>query len=235
MDLRLYAIGEGRDGEMFDYGWIVAAKTHQKIWTINYYDTEHAGGGSKNRLIDETVQFDKGNYIAYFVTDDSHSYIRWNASPPFDRERWGLTIMAADENFNPAEVTAYEEKDDKSILAKLVRMRDHERRRESFTLTKDAKVRIYAIGEGSDGEMYDYGWIEDKSTGRVVWEMTYRMADHAGGARKNRAVDATISLKAGEYVVYYVTDGSHSFNDWNADPPHDPVNWGITVYALEDK
>jgi hypothetical protein len=232
MNLRVYAIGEGRDGKMFDYGWIIDAKTHQKIWTMEYRDTEHAGGGQKNRLIDKTLSLNKGSYIAYFVSDDSHSYLDWNTSAPFDREHWGLTITSADQNFTPTDVSAYEEKEDGSILAKLVRMRDHERRHEKLTLSKDTEVRIYALGEGSQGEMYDYGWIEAANTGKVVWEMTYRMTDHAGGARKNRVADATISLKAGEYVVYYKSDGSHSFNDWNDDPPHDPVNWGITVYAV---
>ncbi len=77
--------------------------------------------------------------------------------------------------------------------------------------------------------MYDYGWIEDASTGKVVWEMTYRMTEHAGGARKNRVYDGMIVLPAGKYTVFYETDGSHAFNDWNDDPPDDPTSWGITV------
>jgi hypothetical protein len=235
MRLRFYAIGEGRDGEMFDYGWIVDTKTHEKIWKMDYEDTEHAGGGSKNRLVDKTVALDKGSYLVYFTTDDSHSYLDWNTSPPFDRAHWGLTITAVDENFNPADVTDYEEKEDQSILVKLVRMRDDERQYENFSLAKDARVRVYAIGEGSAGEMHDYGWIEDKNTRKVVWEMSYRLTDHAGGARKNRVFNDTIYLKAGEYTVYYETDDSHAFNDWNSDPPHDPVNWGITVFAAKDE
>jgi len=59
--------------------------------------------------------------------------------------------------------------------------------------------------------------------------MTYRRTDHAGGAKKNRVFDHTITLPAGEYDVYYVSDGSHSFRDWNDRRPNDPVNWGITI------
>ena len=65
--------------------------------------------------------------------------------------------------------------------------------------------------------MVDYGWIEDAKSGRRVWEMTYRMTEHAGGAKKNRRFDGVIRLPAGEYVLRYETDGSHSFGDWNAD------------------
>lgn len=235
MDLRIYAIGEGKRKEMFDYGWIVDAETHKRVWQMEYYNTEHAGGGDKNRLFDDVVHFDRGSYIVYFVTDGSHSYRDWNTTPPHDQKSWGITILAADEDYDPEDVAEYEEKEDHSILAKLVKIRDDAFETESFTLDIDSEIGIYAIGEGSDGRMYDYGWIEDAETHRVVWEMTYRKTEHAGGARKNRLFDGTIMLEAGEYAVYYESDGSHSFNDWNSEPPYDPVNWGITVYLVEEE
>ncbi len=78
--------------------------------------------------------------------------------------------------------------------------------------------------------MYDYGWIENASTGDVVWEMAYSMTFHAGGGRKNRMVNTTILLDKGEYKLHYVSDDSHSFDNWNTDPPDDPTMWGITLY-----
>ncbi|MDP9323015.1 MAG: hypothetical protein M3P13_05220, partial [Acidobacteriota bacterium] len=63
-----------------------------------------------------------------------------------------------------------------------------------------------------------------------VWEMTYRITEHAGGAAKNRRFDGTVRLPAGDYVVKYETDESHSFGDWNAAPPDDPEMWGITIF-----
>ena len=77
--------------------------------------------------------------------------------------------------------------------------------------------------------MADYGWIEDAKSGRRVWEMTYRTTEHAGGASKNRRFEGAIKLPAGNYVLRYETDGSHSFGNWNAAPPDDPEAWGITV------
>ncbi len=233
MNLRIYALGEGRNGDMFDYGWIVNVKTHKKVWVMDYYDTEHAGGGEKNRLFDEVQHFDKGSYMVNFVTDDAHSYWDWNTSPPIDQDNWGITLSCVDEDFKENNVTKYDEKEDKSILAQLVRMRDHDRERAHFKLKKNSDIRIYAVGEGRDGSMYDYGWIEDAEDGKVVWEMMYRRTEHAGGTKKNRLFDDTIFLKKGEYVVYYETDDSHSFNDWNSDPPYDPINWGITIYLVE--
>jgi hypothetical protein len=233
-DLRIYAIGEGRDGQMFDYGWIVDAKSNKKVWEMDYYHTEHAGGDQKNRLIDEIKRFEKGSYLVYFVTDDSHSYWDWNTAPPYDQEHWGITIYGAAENFNPNDVSEYQPREDADILAQIVRVGDHDRERTRFTLEKDGDVRIYAIGEGIDGRMYDFGWIEDAETRKVVWEMTYRKTRHAGGADKNRLFDDLVHLEKGEYILYYESDDSHSFNDWNAAPPYDPANWGITIYKVKD-
>jgi hypothetical protein len=233
LEVRIYAIGEGRDHEMFDYGWIIDAKTHKKVWEMNFDETEHAGGAGKNRLFDGTLLLDAGSYLAYFVTDGSHSYVDWNSSAPYDQEHWGMVITAAGDKFNAADVAPYEEKDDESVLAQIIRVRDHDRERKSFSLNKDAQVRIYALGEGRDGDMFDYGWIEDANTGKTVWEMSYRLTEHAGGGRKNRLYDEVITLKAGEYILRYETDGSHSFNDWNDDPPHDATHYGITLYAVK--
>jgi hypothetical protein len=231
--VRIYAIGEGRDHEMFDYGWIVNAKTRRKIWTMDYGETEHAGGDNKNRLVSTVIHLDKGSYVVYFVTDGSHSYRDWNAAPPFDPERWGISLNAVSPGFSPSDVSEYKEEEDASVLVRIVEVRDHERRRESFTLSRESTIRIYALGEGRDGEMFDYAWIENANTGRVVWEMTYRKTEHGGGAHKNRLFDDTITLPTGKYTVFYETDDSHSFNDWNEDPPDDPTSWGVTVTLAE--
>lgn len=234
LDLHIYALGEGRDGEMYDYGWIVNAKTREKVWVMDYYDTENAGGASKNRLFDGIVKLDPGNYIAYYVSDGSHSYNNWNSSAPFDQKNWGMTISAVNEDFNPSDVSKYDESEDKSILVRITKVGDYDKARAKFQLNSDQKVHIYAIGEGRHNEMYDYAWIENAETGKVVWEMTYRTTEGAGGARKNRLFDGNLLLEAGEYEVFYKTDDSHSFSDWNEAPPDDPVNWGITITRLED-
>lgn len=234
MDLRIYALGEGVGRDMYDYGWIVDARDHRRVWEMQFRDTEHAGGNHKNRLYDEVQRFDKGDYIAYYVTDGSHSYADWNASPPFDQEKWGMTIVAVDDDFEADDVAEYSPDEDRSILVRLNQVRDWETRKERFSLNRDSKVRIYAVGEGSEGRMYDYGWIESLSKNQIVWEMTYRKTEHAGGADKNRMFNGTILLPAGDYMVYFESDDSHSFRDWNASPPRDPGGWGITLYRVDD-
>jgi len=231
MNLRIVCLGESGGNDMADYGWIINADTRETVWEMENHNSESAGGASKNRMIDEVVKFEKGNYIAYYSTDDSHSYNDWNDTPPFDPEQWGLAIWTESEK-DSKKLKMFNEGDfkTKNVIAQIVKVRDDESIRKSFSLDKDTKVRIYAIGEGSGRDMADYGWIENKDNGKVVWEMTYRTTERAGGASKNRMYNGTIMLPKGNYTLFYETDDSHSYRDWNDDPPRDPEMYGITLY-----
>jgi hypothetical protein len=230
--IRIYAIGE-RDNSrrsMADYGTILDAKTREKVWTMDVDRTSHAGGASKNQYIDEIVTLPRGNYIVTYTTDDSHAYDDWNSDPPYDKEHYGITVMGVGEKWDPSIVGKYTEERNRNIIAQIARPGNSVDASKPFTIDKTTRVRVYAIGEGMGREMDDYGWIEDARTGTVVWEMTYRMTFHAGGDRKNRMVNTTIILDHGSYRLRFKSDDSHSFGDWNADPPDDQQYWGITLY-----
>ena len=227
-DVRVYAIGEGVGDRMVDYGWIVNADTHERVWAMKMDETEHAGGAEKNRMVDRVVHLDAGNYLVYYVTDDSHSYEDWNAAAPVDAEHWGISLYPARDSDRDA-FEKYVERRDESALAQILRVRDDENRTARFSLDDDTDVTVDAIGEGSDGEMYDYAWIEDARTHRRVWTMEFRNTEHAGGARKNRHESRLLRLSSGEYVLHYKTDDSHSYGGWNEDPPYDPEHYGVTV------
>jgi CubicO group peptidase (beta-lactamase class C family) len=115
-------------------------------------------------------------------------------------------------------------------LAEIARVADEEDKTVEFNLPEDRSVRIFAVGEGQDGQMFDYGWIENAETGKHVWEMKEPETTHAGGAGKNRKADLVVALPAGKYRLRYKADDSHSFDNWNALPP-DVNFWGIAVYA----
>jgi CubicO group peptidase (beta-lactamase class C family) len=118
----------------------------------------------------------------------------------------------------------------KTPVAQITRVADEEDKTAEFTLPSEGSVRVFAVGEGTGGQMYDWGWIEDAATGKPVWEMKEPQTAHAGGAGKNRLVDAVVTLPAGKYRLRYKSDDSHSFDNWNAMPP-DINFWGIAVYA----
>ena len=233
--VRIYAFGERGNSRrsMADYAVIVDAKTRDKVWKMDVDRSLYAGGASKNRYVDEVITLPQGSYTVTYTTDDSHAYGEWNAKPPFDPEHYGITIMGVGEEFNPAIVSRYVEQRDKSVIAQIARVGDNADEQQRFKLDKTTRLRIYAIGEGQNREMYDYGWIEDARTGTTVWEMTYSMTFHAGGGRKNRVVNTTIVLDKGEYRLRYKSDDSHSYGNWNVDPPEDQEYWGITLFRDE--
>jgi hypothetical protein len=357
--VNVYAIGEGKKGYMYDYGWIERADDSEIAWKMREEETGHAGGAYKNRLYDGIIDLAAGDYVLRFKSDGSHSFNSWNEPQPSDPRHYGITLYSYDENFDPGSVEAgelqnlshkcksevtqfhielpeipeiheiytdiqfefntqemmelrmkyqdkmlelqtlyrdemaelrenwmedpddyddvreFEEemkdlqfglKDEMSELTQeyMDEMADMREEWEEghgepniivvapisnrqgvvvdisqvgndahitsfFEFDQPSRIRIYALGEGSGGKMYDYGWIVNKQTGSIIWEMTYRKTRHAGGAGKNRMVDDVIMLDKGEYEVHYVTDGSHSYPHWNAGAPSDPQNWGINI------
>jgi hypothetical protein len=237
MKVRIYAIGEGPPpGErMVDYAWIFDAERHKRVWTMRYEDTQHAGGGQKNRVFDDTIRLAAGSYVVYYRSDGSHSADDWNTAPPAESRYWGVSVFPASGRLNRADIAPLQRGRGKTAaLAELLRIGDNEDARITFKLAGQTRLRVYALGEGRDYEMFDYGSIED-ATGRSVWKMRYEETQPAGGSDKNRVFDGVVTLPAGTYVLRYHSDGSHSHADWNADPPDDPESWGISVFRPENR
>ena len=231
--VRVRCLGElGYKRYFADYGWILNARTREKVWSLSRPRDKHAGGGKKNRMFDGVIDLEPGDYQVCYQSDDSHSYNNWNVAPPYNPAAWGITVWGADPDFDKRWITTFSGGKDSAILVQFIRVTDDRRRRDRFVLKKPGAVRIYALGEGDEDHMYDYGWIEDEE-GEKIWRMGYEESEHAGGAKKNRRVNKVIDLEAGEYRVFYKTDGSHSFDSWNSEPPEDAEYWGITVRKEE--
>src|SRR5437867_3173993 len=233
LNLHIYALGEGFKDRMADYAWIVDAEQHKRVWSMSYQNTAHAGGAEKNRLFDSTLHFAAGSYLVYYRSDGSHSYNDWNAAPPAEDRYWGVSVFPASGRLNPADVTPFQRagRGNTAPLAQLNHIGNDADARTPLAMTGETRLRVFAMGEGRDAEMFDYGWIED-ANGRAVWEMKYDETEPAGGADKNRLYDGVITLPAGNYVLRYRSDGSHSYNDWNDNPPDDPESWGIAVFRM---
>jgi hypothetical protein len=236
ISVRVYSVCEGRtkSREMYDYGWIMNADTHQPIWQADIRKSENAGGAEKNRLFDEIITLEPGNYVVHFITDESHSFEEFNQMPPYDPRHWGITLWAQSGDFQDIEITPYEESEPEAVVD-LTEVGDEELVSAGFALKQSAKLRVYALGEQphSHSEFVDYGWVENANTKQVVWKMTDENTSYAGGGNKNRMANQVIELPAGNYMVYYTTDDSHSYDEWNAGPPMDPEHWGITLWLAD--
>ena len=199
---------------------------------MTYRDSDPAGGADKNRVARISRVLPAGRYAAFYATDDSHDPSQWNTQPPHDPDAWGLRIGVT-RNDDRAAVKAftYEHVPESATILALTPVGNSMSRTQGFTLTRPMDVRVYALGEGRDGRMFDYGWITSAGSRTRVWEMRYDGTEPAGGDRKNRLVDTTLHLQQGSYVVHYVSDDSHSADEWNGAAPADGRHWGITVLA----
>lgn len=237
INVRIYAIGEFAtyDETGNDFGWIVNTETNEKIWEMRRSHTQHAGGGDKNRKADEIIKIPKGNYIAYYVSDGSHSFDAWNVASPYDPYFWGLSILPSSSGFDRSLITMTDEEHDSESIINLIGIQNDEIVSQGFTLSQQTDVRVFVVGE-SDYDlnyMADFGWILSADSRGLIWRMEVDDTESAGGHYKNRMVDRILTLDPGNYIVYYYSDDSHSFNNWNETPPYDPDHWGITIYNAD--
>jgi hypothetical protein len=231
-DLRVYGMIEKASSHQnsSDFGWIVDATTREVVWNANAADLKEAGGATKNQQFDEQLQLKPGRYVVYYGTDLSHSYGRFNAPPPYDPLNWGITIVPGSD-FTAGSFDLFDPTETGDALVEISKVGDDQSIDRAFRINGPGLLHVFALGEydAHEDQFYDHGWITDASTGETVWRMTGGNTMGAGGAQKNRRFDGLVELPAGEYVVHYVSDDSHSFDEWNLAPPFEPETWGITI------
>jgi len=102
-----------------------------------------------------------------------------------------------------------------------------------FTLDRCTRLRAYALGEGTQAGMVDFGYVENAETGQIVWQMYFFETD-AAGPHGNRRVDRTLTLPPGTYRLHFETNGSHAFEDWGDRAPGHAF-WGIALYEDQEQ
>jgi ligand-binding sensor domain-containing protein/serine phosphatase RsbU (regulator of sigma subunit) len=104
---------------------------------------------------------------------------------------------------------------------------------QTFELNKKTNVLVISMGEMLN-ELWDFGWLED-TDGNEIWKMSVDESKHAGGARKNRMQISSVELEKGSYNLKYKSDDSHSYNNWNAAAPIQPLWWGIQLFEIDEE
>ena len=247
------AAGELREDRSFDWGELEDA-SGETVWTMTYESTQHGGGADRNRRGVDILALEPGTYTLRYVSDDSHHCGEFSSSRPDDETEWGVSLYAADPDYDVARVThsrtergadatpppddteTEDEPDARTpgeVLARLDRLGNGADVSARFRLGAPDTLRIVALGELLRSEPLDYGWIENDQGDRV-WEMTRGTSYAAGGADKNRRVDATVALGAGSYTLHFVTNGRHAFGSFDDDPPAGADEWGIRIERIPD-
>ncbi|MGD8518301.1 MAG: hypothetical protein PVG54_15155, partial [Anaerolineae bacterium] len=101
-----------------------------------------------------------------------------------------------------------------------------------FRLETCTRLRVYAIGQLQGPSMVDYGFVEDATTGQIVWQM-YPFETESAGYVQNRRADRPLTLPAGAYRLHYHSDASHAFDDWGDRPPSHRF-WGISLFVDQE-
>jgi hypothetical protein len=228
-EVHVYAVGEFCE-DTCDHGWIEDAMTGEHVWDMLRDNTELAGGRRENRLYQGDLRLSPGVYRAAFDTDRSHAYKDWTGNPPYDPTAWGLTIWT---DAPRGAVAAFDPWRSRKPFLHLTEVPDDVLRSTQFVVRKPVQLMAYAVGEiSTGGSLYDYAWVENDDASNRVWEMSRDNSQPAGGSEKNRLEIAFLNLEPATYTVYYQTDGSHAFDDWNDDPPSHPERWGVTLFSL---
>jgi len=261
-EIQIDAVGAGFDKEIrktkhsfvdihsfFAYAWILNAHTRELEWRMTISNTDEDWWDKYNRAFKGKVWLESGEYELYFsAMPPSYSLESgfFSFRNIFDKVfrsedwwedhsgKWKIIIKGIDATYDKSAVLKYHQAVKKSAVVYLTEVGNDEQVSAGFTLKKPAAFKIYAIGEGFNGEMFDYAYIINAETNSRVWEMIEEETEYAGGAIKNRMISKEINLEPGDYVVYFTSDPSHSFESWNSNPPYDPNFWGITISGVGD-
>ena len=183
---------------MFAYAWILDASTRELVWRMTPNNTESDWWGEKyNRKFAGKVALQKGEYEIYFSANRplflemEGGY--FNLKKLWERvfgdedwwdensNQWYVTLSDVDEVFDEEAVNKYQRAQKNSAIISLTGLRDSEESKKGFSLKQKATLRIYAIGEGSDGEMYDFAYIIDANSRERKWSMNESETEPAGG------------------------------------------------------
>lgn len=120
-------------------------------------------------------------------------------------------------------------------LASLIKVGEAANVTKQFSLTEKTDVLIVCLGEGQyPNGIFDFGQLQD-SEGENIWAMNeMNNTFYHGGGYKNRIQMDVITLKPGDYKLFYTTDIGHSYNNFNVKPPNNPEWYGIQVIELNE-
>ncbi len=228
--------------------WVLDTESRKTVWKMTRRNSDRVKGSSLLRHAEEDVALSAGRYELYFFAGDLVS--GWSLSSGGGLRHWlGMKKKSGDKrDYRDALPECYVSlsSDDVSsgdlesfkvsggldeALLRFNMLGDSEFIRQGIELRKAMALRVYALIEYPKGDNApaDYAWIVDTESREVVWRTKRRNTERAGGGKKNRLFDDEVELDPGRYVLCYGTDDSHSYEEFNVNPPFDPLNWGVTV------
>lgn len=230
VQVHLDALFESTGGAVADSAMLVSAEG-DTLWTTRAEGSAWAGGSIKNRRQSDTLSLPVGQYRAVYVADADHAYDSWTANPPWQPWKWGLRIAPADSAAASGAIVALDPLRDLPRVAELFCVGQSALEEVRLEVLEPIDVQIVAVGELVDDQAYDFATLVQN--GEAIWDMRTASLTDAGGARKNRMAEETLSLVPGVYTLRYQTDGSHHCDSFGDDGPDRQDFWGVVLLSAD--
>lgn len=222
------------------YGWLLDRSNAHVVWSMETFRVERDGVLAVST---DSLQLNPGTYTAWFTTAgptpssrDQRAFLGLKPHWTNHKDAFSLVIRtdAANEDAiqtgvpNAADAG---ERADGAVLWSALRVSNRETEEELVRVTSDAELQVRAIA-GLCSAGCDSAYIEDLESGTKVWELSMENSSPAGGWEANRSFDDLVRLGRGMYRLVFKTDRSHAWNEWRANPPHNPDGFGMEVIVV---
>jgi hypothetical protein len=213
------------------YAWLLGAD-RSVVWRS---DTDSLPPDGTGYAVVDTILLEPGVYQAYFTTLGPTPESR--SDRPFlglkrhwtnDARSWHFLLSPVDSIRISGAEESRESPPDEAPIWTSGPTRNDSSVDTWLAVDSPTPIRVRAVAEICDPGC-DEALIEDAVTGHTAWNLSAAESMPAGGSEKNRKFDGLVSLGAGIYRVQFVTNGSHAYGSWDANPPWDPEAWGMLI------
>ena len=251
------AAAGGADTALAAYGWLVRRAEGTVAWRLSARNAVRSRGSLAEAT--DTLALAAGVYDLYFASYGDPE-VRAAAPRPRsiggrlrrvlsndgrawvgDAGRWRIGVAGASLTDADALVARDDLPEDMvpgapSILWDGTRAAPTERKSWMFEVREQgANVRLRAVAEAQGGNVTARAALERIGGGApdTLWSIRRAATTWAGGARRNRAADTTLSLARGLYRISFVDNGSHAWGEWAANPPFVPPAYGLDMVGAD--
>ncbi len=235
IDINVVGIKAPNSRSMLAYAWIIDSETREMVWELESRRTKRFKKNSLLRKKSAVEYLKAGSYELYYSVRKREHW-GWNSfngdflyelSNLFDddddrrlrkRDVRECYVKLTSNELQAADIERFEiDGGLAGALIKHTQLGDSEFIKTGFELSKGGKLRIYSLVEqpARNEVPVDHAWIINMETRARVWEIDKWDAEYAGGSEKNQLFNDEVKFEKGKYVLYVVTDGSHSYEDWH--------------------
>ncbi len=183
---------EGWTNNLMFYGWILDSKTRKVVWhSLEKYSDIRTSKNTQLVPINSHINLPKGDYEIYYAsaksnynynTNDKGSFINWVKDFfGFDdsefrnkyKDELVMKVSGPQNVFTSANIEQLRKNYMDNSIVNLEEATEKASLSKGFSLKGNTKLKVYAIGEGREKEIFDYAWIYDEINNKIAWRMKW--------------------------------------------------------------